>query len=126
MAPELALVPQHQPSEILSPEEGPPAAAMPLAERVAWLLTPDASGVNPAQRLALGWRDLGAPVVAPPCTPAVRMSPSLLERDKSPETPLKKLEVVVTGAPNASYARGTTVNPLKNASCSSSRAAPQL
>ena len=33
----LALVPQHQPSEILSPEEGPPAAAMPLAERVAWL-----------------------------------------------------------------------------------------
>lgn len=40
------------------------ASVVASPERVAWLLTPDASGVNPAQRLALGWRDLGAPVVA--------------------------------------------------------------
>lgn len=33
-------------------------------ERVGWLLTAEGSTMNPAQRLALGWRDLSAPVVA--------------------------------------------------------------
>ncbi|MBN8411693.1 crotonase/enoyl-CoA hydratase family protein [Halomonas cupida] len=40
------------------------ASVVASPERIAWLLSPDARGINPAQRLALGWRELGAPVVA--------------------------------------------------------------
>ncbi|QEM82917.1 enoyl-CoA hydratase-related protein [Halomonas binhaiensis] len=40
------------------------AAVVSTPERIAWLLQPDATGMTPAQRLALGWRDVGGPVVA--------------------------------------------------------------
>ncbi|MBR2514911.1 MAG: crotonase/enoyl-CoA hydratase family protein [Halomonas sp.] len=40
------------------------ASIMGEAERLPTLLAPDAKGVNPVQRLALGWREAGVPVVA--------------------------------------------------------------
>lgn len=40
------------------------ASIMGEAERLPTLLAPDATGVNPVQRLALGWREAGVPVVA--------------------------------------------------------------
>ncbi|MGQ7246585.1 crotonase/enoyl-CoA hydratase family protein [Halomonas sp. V046] len=40
------------------------AAVLSTPERVGWLLKADGTGANPAQRLALGWRDLSAPVIA--------------------------------------------------------------
>jgi len=40
------------------------AAIMSRPERLPSLLAPDEQGINPVQRLALGWRDAGVPVIA--------------------------------------------------------------
>ncbi|WP_438456172.1 crotonase/enoyl-CoA hydratase family protein [Vreelandella venusta] len=40
------------------------ASIMSEAERLPTLLAPDEAGINPVQRLALGWREAGVPVVA--------------------------------------------------------------
>jgi enoyl-CoA hydratase/carnithine racemase len=40
------------------------AAIMSRPERLPSLLAPDEQGINPVQRLALGWRDVGVPVIA--------------------------------------------------------------
>ncbi|MFW3613621.1 crotonase/enoyl-CoA hydratase family protein [Billgrantia antri] len=40
------------------------AAIMTRPERLPLLLAPDEQGINPVQRLALGWRDVGVPVIA--------------------------------------------------------------
>ncbi|MCC5884397.1 MAG: crotonase/enoyl-CoA hydratase family protein [Halomonas sp.] len=40
------------------------AAIMSSPERLPSLLAPDGQGINPVQRLALGWRDAGVPVIA--------------------------------------------------------------
>lgn len=40
------------------------AAVMSRPERLPALLAPDEQGINPVQRLALGWRDAGVPVIA--------------------------------------------------------------
>ena len=40
------------------------ASIMSQAERLPTLLAPDNAGINPVQRLALGWREAGVPVVA--------------------------------------------------------------
>ncbi len=37
---------------------------MSRPERLPALLAPDEQGINPVQRLALGWRDAGVPVIA--------------------------------------------------------------
>ncbi|WP_010629746.1 crotonase/enoyl-CoA hydratase family protein [Halomonas sp. KM-1] len=40
------------------------ATIMSRPERLPSLLAPDEHGINPVQRLALGWRDAGVPVIA--------------------------------------------------------------
>ncbi|WP_346796247.1 crotonase/enoyl-CoA hydratase family protein [Halomonas sp. Bachu 37] len=40
------------------------ASIMGEAERLPTLLAPNSAGINPVQRLALGWREAGVPVVA--------------------------------------------------------------